>query len=92
MGHSFPDVSTIAPVEAIVSPPQTGLSLSMSLRPVPSRLVSQIQAGQFIEMRDLLGDNAAVGRHVEDIRSSMGASLVQVSARQRVREVTSLNS
>ena len=91
MGHLLvPDVSTIPPVEAIVSPPQTCLSLSMSLRPVPSRFVSQIWARQFIEMRDLLGDNTVVGRHVEDICSSMGASLVQVSP--RVREVTSMNS
>ena len=93
MEHSLvPNVITVPPVGAIVSPPQIGMSLSMSLRPVPARLVSQIRAGQFIEMRDLLGDNAAVGRHVEDIRSSMGASLVQVSARPRVREVTSINS
>ena len=71
---------------------QPGMSLSMSLRPVPTRLVSMIQNGRYVEMRDLLGDNAAVGRHMEDIRASVGASVLQMSTRPRVREVTSLQS
>ncbi len=64
----------------------------MSIRPVPVRVVSQIQSGQYVEMRDLLGDNAAVGRHMDDIRTTMGANILQVSARPRVREVSSLQS
>ena len=68
------------------------MSLSISLRPVPARLVSQIQSGHYVEMRDLLGDNAAIGRQLEDIRTTMGANVLQVSSRPRVRDVTSLES
>ena len=64
----------------------------MSLRPVPARLVNQIQTGQYVEMWDLLGDNAAVGHHLDDMRALTGASVLQVSSRPRVREVTSLHS
>ena len=71
---------------------QPGMSLSISLRPVPARLVSQIQSGHYVEMRDLLGDNAAIGRQLEDIRTTMGANVLQVSSRPRVRDVTSLES
>lgn len=63
---------------------QPGLSLSMSLRPVPARLVSLIHSGRYVEMV-----NAAVGRHME---ASVGASILQVSARPPVREVTTLPS
>ena len=50
-----------------------GLSLSISSRPVPARLVQQIRGGRFIEMRDLLWDNVAVRRHYEDLASSPGS-------------------
>ena len=43
-------------------------------------------------MRDLLGDNAAVGRHMDDMRTTMGANILQISARPRVGEVSSLQS
>ena len=71
---------------------QPGLSLSISLRPLPARLVSLIQSGRFVEMRDLLGDNAAVGGRMEEIRAAEGVSILQVAARPRVREVSSLPS
>ena len=64
----------------------------MSIRPVPVRVVSQIQSGQYVDMRDLLGDNAAVGRHMDDMRTTMGANILQISARPRVGEVSSLQS
>ena len=66
------------------------LSLSLSARPVPAKLVQQIQLGKFIEMRDLLGDNITVKRHYEDLHGTMGMQLLPVSARPRVREITTL--
>ena len=39
----------------------------MSLRPVPSHIVALIQSGRYVELWDLLGDNAAIGRYMEDI-------------------------
>ena len=61
---------------------QPGMSLSVSHRPVPARLVSQIQSAHYVEMRDLLGDNTAIGRQLEDIRTTMGANVLQVSSGQ----------
>ena len=43
-------------------------------------------------MRDLLGDNATVRSHFEDMHGALGVQLLPVSARPRVREVTSLPS
>ena len=66
------------------------LSLSMSTQPVPERLVRQIQSGRYIELRDLLWDNTAVRRQFEEIHGATGIHLLPVSARPRVREVTTL--
>lgn len=43
-----------------------------------------------MKMRDLLADNVALGRHLEDIRGSLGVTVVQVASRPWVWEVTSL--
>ena len=64
----------------------------MSARPIPARLVQQIQAGSFTEMRDLLWDNVAIRSQLEDLHSALGLQLVSSLARPRVREVTSLPS
>ena len=69
-----------------------GMSLSISSRPVPARIVHQIQAGQFVEMRDLLGDNVAVKQHFEELHGSVGLHILPMTSRPRVREVTSLPS
>ena len=62
----------------------------MSARPIPARMVQQICAGRFVEMRDLLCDNIVVKNHFKDLHKAMGMQLIPVSARPRVREVTSL--
>ena len=67
-------------------------SLAMSVRPVPARLVQQIRAGRFIEMRDILRDNAAVRSHFEDLHGGSGVHFLPVSSRPSVREVPSLPS
>ncbi len=36
------------------------LSLSLSSDPIPAKVVHSIQSGQYVEMRDLLGDNMAL--------------------------------
>ncbi len=76
------------------TPPGTSgaLSLSISLRPLPARLVQQIQSGRFVEMRDLLRDNAGVRSHFEELQGGLGVHLLPVSSRPRVREVTTLPS
>ena len=70
--------------------PTGGMSLSISARPVPARLVQQIRAGRFIEMRDLLWDNVAVRRHYEELHGAMGVQLLPVISRPRLREVATL--
>ena len=73
-------------------PTNLALSLSMSLSPIPARLVAIIQSGGFVEMRELLTDNVAIRGRLDDIRDSMGAGVLQVSARPRVQEVSTLSS
>ena len=68
------------------------VSLSMSARPIPARLVQQIRAGRYVDMRDLLWDNVAVRRHFEDIQGGMGVHLLPISSRPRVRDVPTLAS
>ena len=55
-------------------------------------LVTRIQEGQFVEMRDLLGDNIALTGHFEALNSYLPAQALPVSSRPRLQEVTSLLS
>ena len=64
----------------------------MSLRPILVHIVSLVQAGRYVEMHDLLGDNVAMRGHLDDIRETMGSSVLQVSSWAHVREVTTLPS
>ena len=68
------------------------MSFSIALEPVPARLLTRITSGQFIEMRDLLGDNIALSQRVEDAHSSFPNYLLPASSRPRLREVSSLPS
>ena len=92
-GTSAPaGVPLIQPPAPVTSVQSTDLSLSMSLRPVPVRIVQQVRSGQFVDMRDLLGDNAAVRQHFEGVHGALGFHVLPMSSRPRVREVTSLPS
>lgn len=68
----------------------SGLSLSMSLRPVPARMVQQIRAGRYIDMRDLLWDNSSVRCHYEGLQGGLGINFLPGSSRPRIREIPSL--
>lgn len=68
-----------------------GLILSSALDPVPQRLVQRIQAGRFIEMRELLSDNIALHDQLETLQGTVNlVSTPALPARQR--EVPSLVS
>ena len=99
-----PSVSTpytlpLAPTE-ISSNPGTVLqstspshvSLSLSTEPIPTRLAQRILTGQFVEMRDLLGDNIALTQHFETMQSQFPTALLPATSRPRLREVTTLSS
>ena len=62
------------------------------MRPVPARVVQQIRAGNFIEMRDLLWDNAALRHHYEEMHGAMGFHVFPVAFHPRASEVTTLLS
>ena len=72
------------------TPHSTGLILSPASEPFPQRLVDKVKSGQFVEMRELLGDNIALLQQLEDIQGFPVATLG--AARPRLREVTSLPS
>ena len=76
-----------------ISPSHPGsLSLSLASEPIPARLVHRIRSGQFVEMRDLLGDNIALNQHFEGVSSYFPAQVLPASSRPRLREATSLPS
>ena len=66
------------------------MSLSVSSRPIPAKVVQQVQFGKFMEMRDLLDDNMAVRRHFEVLHGAMGVQLLLIMSKPKVREVTTL--
>uniref|UniRef100_A0A1X7UDW3 Uncharacterized protein n=1 Tax=Amphimedon queenslandica TaxID=400682 RepID=A0A1X7UDW3_AMPQE len=62
-GMSSQHTLVVLPSAAIGAPgppAALGISLSLSAEPIPARLVQKIQSGQFVEMRELLGDNIAL--------------------------------
>ena len=59
--------------------------------PIPHRLVSRIQVGEFIEMRDLLADNISLHNQMEDFHGHIWPS-TPAHLRPRLREVPSLSS
>ena len=84
-----------APLHTLAQPPNStstlGLILSPSSDPIPHRLVSSIQAGEFIEMRDLLADNISLHNQLEDFHGHIWPS-TPAHLRPRLREVPSLSS
>ena len=70
---------------------QPGMSLSPTSDPIPRGLVQRIQSGQFVEMRDLLGDNIALLNQLSSLHGTMTLPLGTVN-RTRLREVPSLVS
>ena len=74
-----------------ISTSTLGLILSPSSNPIPHRLVSRIQVGEFIEMRDLLADNISLHNQLEDFHGHIWPS-TPAHLRPRLREVPSLSS
>ena len=72
---SFSPALPLAPVSVVGLPvlpthhSDLGVSLSMSSHPLPPRLVQQIRAGRFVEMRDLMPDNIQMRSHLEELNS-----------------------
>ena len=81
---------------AVLAPPSSGsaptllgdLSLSLYTQPILAKLVNLTRSGQFIEMRDLLGDNIALTQHYESLNNAFPAHVLPASSRPRLREVT----
>ena len=84
-----------APLHTLAQPPIStstlGLILSPSSDPIPHWLVSRIQVGEFIEMRDLLADNISLHNQLEDFHGHIWPS-TPAHLRPRLREVPSLSS
>ena len=70
---------------------QGGLVLSPSLEVIPRKLVEKIQAGRFLEMKELLQDNISLLAQLEEVPGQASVH-VAGATRPRLREVTSLAS
>ena len=69
-----------------------GMTLSPAMAPIPHRLVQRIQAGRFMEMRELLTDNLALHDQLEAVQGLPGLVSLPAALRTCQREVTSLDS
>ena len=63
---------------------QQGTILSSRADPIPYRLVQRIQAGEFIEMRDLLADDIALHSQLEALHGQMTFSATPAAFRPRL--------
>ncbi len=68
------------------------LGMILSPAPIPFRLVQRIQAGEFVEMRDLMADNVSLHSQQEDIHGLGSLITTPAGLRPRLREVPSLSS
>ena len=66
-----------------------GLVLSPAAAPFPKKLVDRIQAGNFVEVKELLTDNMALISQLETVQGWSPAHMLG-PARPRLREVASL--
>ena len=69
---------------------QASLILLPALEPVPHKLVQRIQVGQFVEMRDLLGDNIALLQQLDSVQGPFQS--FTGGAKPRLQTFTSLSS
>ena len=75
-------------------PTTTGLILSLTIEPVPAKLVAKIHSNQFIEMRELQPDNLALQQHIEAVTSAIGSANQQPSLPSKTgfREIHTIQS
>ena len=74
----------------VVSPTVAAMVLSPALDSVPQHLVQCIRAGQFVEMRELLGDNIALHDQLEAVQAHTSLIALPSMCRTCQREVNSL--
>ena len=66
----------------------SGPMLSSAFPPFPQKLVARIQAGQFVEMKELLTDNISLQSQLDGLHSQ-GTAILPMAIRPRLREVGS---
>ena len=79
-------------VPSMAPPTKAALSLSLSTELIPDKLVHWIRSGQFVEIRDLLGDNIALTQHFESVNDNFPAFILPTSSCSDLWEVGSLPS
>ena len=95
--HALPAThlaTVVSTVSTLLAPKQSTVAgsdpkhfrMASSLPPVPAKLVRHIQAGEFVEMRDLLPDNLALAERLEALPARPG----QPSKASEQREIGSL--
>jgi len=74
------------PDKAATSKAEEPMLLSILFPPIPGKLVNKIRDGSFVDMRNMLPDNMALLRQLDDVKSDKAAS------KAKLREVNSLPS
>ena len=87
-----------APATASAEVPSTSasllpaVSLSPATEPFPRKLVEKIQAGQFVEMKELLSDNIALLQQLDVFQGQCAMPVLPGALKSRLREVATLPS
>ena len=90
-----PSTALLSPFSPVTSLPQTSsatqpLLLSLSLTPLPSRLVGRIRRGEFVEMRELLTDNITLLRQLEEVQPNTPVLHQSSGSHPRLRGISSI--
>jgi hypothetical protein len=72
------------PLMASAPAPEQPLQLSVLFPPIPAKLVSKIRSGAFVEMKELLPDNLALQKQLENTQTAKQA------AKAKQREVKTI--
>ena len=78
------------PALPLASPTTQPLLLSPSFTPLPVRLVERIQRGEFVEMRELLTDNIALLRQLEEVQPNTAVFHQSPGTHPRLRDISSI--
>ena len=73
------------------TPTRASLLLSPALSPIPANIVEKIKSGEYVDMKELLGDNIALHQRMEEVhrRGSSSTQWVTTAPTPKLREVSS---
>ena len=73
-------------------PSMAGVHLLPCSQPLPAKLVEKVASGDFVEMKELLGDNISLLHELDHVNGTSIVNLTSSMARPRLKEISSMAS